>query len=191
MEIGETFRARIEERVGEALAKYFDGGSSGHVTVSKSTVSKTGARFSADCTLHLDTGLTLQTTGTGSEPMPAFEAAADRLETRLRRYKRRLKSHATSPAETTDIAYRVVEAFSEDEEDEVPEDYAPAIVAESSVSLKTMSVASAVVELDAKDSPVLVFRNSASQGVNVVYRRPDGNIGWIDPNAAAPERGEA
>lgn len=184
MDIGEAFRARIEERIGEALGKYFDGGSSGHVTVSKATVSKTGARFSADCTLHLDTGLTLQTTGTAAEPMPAFESAADRLEKRLRRYKRRLKSHSAGTQATTDIAYRVVAGFDEDEDEEVSDDYAPAIVAESSMALKTMSVASAVVELDAKDSPVLVFRNPASQGVNVVYRRPDGNIGWIDSGAA-------
>jgi ribosomal subunit interface protein len=187
MDIGEAFRARIEERVGEALGKYFDGNASGHVVVSKAGTSKTGARFSADCTLHLDTGLTLQTTGAAADPTPAFEAAADRLEKRLRRYKRRLKAHPTGSngGDAVDVAYRVVAGFDEDEDEEVPEDYAPAIVAESTVALKTMSVASAVVELDAKDSPVVVFRNPASQGVNVVYRRPDGNIGWIDPSAAA------
>lgn len=188
MEIGEAFRARIEERIGEALGKYFDGGSSGHITVSKSTVSKTGARFSADCTLHLDTGLTLQATGKAADPQPAFESAADRLEKRLRRYKRRLKAHPTGAAiEATDIAYRVMEGFDEDEDEEVPEDYAPAIVAESTMALKTMSVASAVVELDAKDTPVVVFRNAATAGVNVVYRRPDGNVGWIDPSTAAAQ----
>ncbi len=187
MDIGDAFRTRIEERVGEALNKYFDGGSSGHVTVSKSTVSKTGARFTADCTLHLDTGLTLQTTGTGADPVPAFEAAADRLEKRLRRYKRRLKSHSSGAVDATDIAYRVVASLGDEDEDEdqteVPEDYAPAIVAESTLELRTMSVASAVIELDAKDSPVLVFRNPQSGGVNIVYRRADGNIGWIDPSA--------
>ena len=72
-----------------------------------------------------------------------------------------------------------------DDDEEVPEDYAPAIVAESSMQLKTMSVASAVVELDTKESPVFVFRNAGNEHVNIVYRRPDGNIGWIDPSAAA------
>lgn len=70
------------------------------------------------------------------------------------------------------------------EDEEVPEDYAPAIVAESTVSLQTMSVASAVIELDTKDSPVFVFRNAGNDHVNVVYRRPDGNIGWIDTASA-------
>jgi hypothetical protein len=72
-----------------------------------------------------------------------------------------------------------------DEDDEVPEDFSPAIVAESSLALKTMSVASAVIELDTKDSPVYVFRNAGTDTVNIVYRREDGNIGWIDPSSVS------
>lgn len=189
MEIGEAFRGRIEGRIAELTAKYFDGGYSGRVTVEKS-----GSRFSADCMIHLDSGMELQTTGAAQEPTLAFDAAAERLEKRLRRYKRRLKAHpnggdASSPAEATDIAYLVVAPVA-DEDEEVPEDYAPAIIAESTVSLKTMSVADAVIELDAKDSPVFVFRNAGNDQVNIVYRRADGNIGWIDPSstaASAPE----
>ncbi len=177
MEIGDAFRTRIENRVGEAVDKYFDGGFSGRVTVEK-----TGSRFDADCTIHIDTGMVLQTTGQSQDPQGAFEAAADRLEKRLRRYKRRLKSHSREGAgEDVDIAYRVMAPVA-DENDEVPEDYAPTIVAESSVSLARMSVASAVIELDTKDSPVFMFRNSANDHVNIVYRRADGNIGWIDPS---------
>ena len=71
------------------------------------------------------------------------------------------------------------------DEDEMPEDFAPAIVAESTMSLRTMSVASAVIELDTKDSPVYVFRNAGNDHVNIVYRRSDGNIGWIDTSATA------
>ena len=83
-----------------------------------------------------------------------------------------------------DIAYTVMAAVVDDDE-EMPEDFAPAIVAESTMTLKTMSVASAVIELDTKDSPVFVFRNAGNDHVNIVYRRPDGNIGWIDPSATA------
>lgn len=188
MEIGDAFRGRIEGRIAELMAKYFDGGYSGRVTVEKS-----GSRFSADCMIHLDTGMELQATGAAQEPTLAFDAAADRFEKRLRRYKRRLKAHPNGgtsgiQAEPTDIAYTVVAPVA-DEEDEVPEDYAPAIVAESTVTLKTMSVADAVIELDAKDSPVFVFRNAGNDQVNIVYRRADGNIGWIDPSsttASAP-----
>jgi ribosomal subunit interface protein len=177
MEIGDAFRGRIEGRIGETVEKYFDRGFSGHVTVAKSK-----AGFSADTTIHLDSGMTLQTTGEGQEPTIAFEIAADRLEKRLRRYKRRLKAHANGaePA-STEAAYRVVSPVA-DEDEEVPEDFAPAVIAESTVRLKTMSVADAVVELDTKDSPVFVFKNAGNGHVNVVYRRADGNIGWIDPS---------
>ncbi|QPC86197.1 ribosome-associated translation inhibitor RaiA [Mesorhizobium sp. NBSH29] len=180
MEIGEAFRTRIEGRIGEAIDKYFDGGFSGRVNVEKS-----GSRFTADCMVHLDSGIELQASGDAQEPGPAFDAAAERLEKRLRRYKRRLKSHGQGGGNSysTDIAYTVVAPVA-DEEDEVPEDYAPAIVAEQTVALKTMSVASAVLELDSKDSPVVVFRNGGNDHVNIVYRRADGNIGWIDPSSA-------
>jgi len=180
MEIGDALRTRITTRIGEAVSKYFDGGYSGHVTVMKS-----GSRFSADCMVYLDSGLALQASGGSQEPVAAFEEAADHFEKRMRRYKRKLKSHGTGPGNgaATDVAYTVVAAVG-DEDDAVPEDFAPAIVAESTMSLKTLSVASAVVELDTKDSPVFVFRNAGTGNVNIVYRRPDGNIGWIDPSTA-------
>jgi len=184
MDIGDALRGRIEERVGDAIAKYFDGGFSGHVVVEK-----TGARFNADCVIHLDSGAHLQANGQAQDATPAFEAAADRIEKRLRRYKRKLKSHSpqngndTLPAE--DIAYTVMEGFSEEHDEEIAEDYAPAVVAESTVSLRTLSVAEAVVELDIKDSPVVVFRNAGNSHLNVVYRRSDGNIGWVDSGSAA------
>lgn len=181
MDIGDAFRLRIEERIGEAIQKYFDGGYSGRVTVEKA-----GSRFSADCMLNLDSGAALQAAGQGQEPHTAFDAAAERIEKRLRRYKRRLKSHAAGQAGGAwdDVAYSVISPIA-DEDDEAPVDYAPAIVAESSIALRTMSVASAVIELDLKDSPVFVFRNAGNEQVNIVYRRDDGNIGWIDPSTAS------
>jgi ribosomal subunit interface protein len=183
MEIGDAFKARIEGRIGEAVEKYFDGGFSGHVTVEKS-----GSRFSADCTIRLDTGIALQAAGESQEPQGAFETAADRIEKRLRRYKRRLKSYGPGgnggAEETIDLAYRVVAPVAAEDE-EVAEDYAPTVVAESTMALKTMSVAAAVIELDTKDNPVFIFRNAGNDHVNIVYRRPDGNIGWIDTSSAS------
>jgi len=182
MDIGDAFRTRIENRIGEAIDKYFDGGYSGKVTVEKSN-----SRFSADCLVHLDTGMALQATGQALDPQGAFDAAAERIEKRLRRYKRRLKSHApaaTASAGTIDLAYRVMAPVAEDDE-EVGEDYSPAVVAESTLALKTMTVADAVIELDMKDSPVFLFRNASSDHVNIVYRRPDGNIGWIDTSSVS------
>ena len=178
MEVGEAFTSKIVDRVNNAVEKYFDHGFSGQVTVTKS-----GSRYSADCTLHLDSGATLQVSGEAQDPQLAFDIAAEKLEKRLRRYNRRLKSRSVqqSNAVYDDVAYRVMAPLSEEEED-LPADYAPTIVAESSVALRTMSVASAVVELDLIENPVLVFRNAGNDEVNIVYRRADGNIGWVDPS---------
>jgi len=181
MDIGDAFRARIEDRVDDAVNKYFDGGYSGHVTVEKA-----GSRFSADCLVRLDTGIVLQATGDAQEPQSAFDAAAERVEKRLRRYKRRLKSHSSASkdaAESIDLAYRVIAPVAEEDE-EVPEDYAPAVIAEQTVELRTMSVAEAAIELDTKDNPVYIFRNAGNRHVSIVYRRADGNIGWIDTASA-------
>lgn len=180
MEVGEAFRTRIEDRIGALMAKYFDGGFSGHVTVEKS-----GPRFSADCVIFLDSGMTLQAEGRAWEVQASFDMACDRIEKRLRRYKRKLRSYDGAGTERgPGIAHRVLAGASAEEDEEVPEDYAPAVIAESTMSLRTMSVANAIVELDTKDSPVFVFRN-ANDRVNIVYRRADGNIGWIDPSSAA------
>ncbi|OXT01912.1 ribosomal subunit interface protein [Notoacmeibacter marinus] len=181
MDIGEAFRTRIDERISEALEKYFDGGFSGNVVVEKS-----GSGFETDIRIHLDTSMVFQAGAKGHDAQASFDAAADKVEKRLRRYKRKLKSHRDNGQDQAfDAAYRIMSALPE-EQDEVAEDYAPAIVAESSLSLRVMSVADAVVELDTKDSPVFVFRNASSDHVNVVYRREDGNIGWIDPAGINP-----
>ncbi|PZN59176.1 MAG: ribosome-associated translation inhibitor RaiA [Proteobacteria bacterium] len=185
MDVGDAFRARINDRIGEAVGKYFDRGFSGHVTIIKSN-----SRFTADCMIRLDSGVSLQTTGEALEPTLAFDAAAERLEKRLRRYNRRAKSrsYGTINGEILDVPYAVMEPLGDDDE-EIPEDYAPAVVAESTMELKTMSVASAVIELDSADRPVLVFRNAGNDHLNIVYRRPDGHIGWIDPSTVKVARG--
>lgn len=184
MDVGDAFRTRIESRIGDAVVKYFDGGFSGHVNMVKSR-----GGFTADCMVRLDTGVELQAAGQAQEPQIAFDMASERLEKRLRRYNRRLKSHSlpnagNGLANDVDIAYRVMEGL-DDEEEEIAEGYAPAIVAELSIPLKSMTVASAVMELDMKDNPVLVFRNASNNEVNIVYRRADGNIGWIDPSSSS------
>lgn len=177
MDVGEAFRSRIEERLNEQVAKYFDGNFSGTVVLSKES-----NRFSTDCTLHLDTGVVFQAAGMAHDPEASFAEAAERIEKRLRRYKRRLKDHKANGAATREVAYTVMEAIP-DEADEVPEDYAPAIVAETTLSVGTFSVAGAVMELDRRDSPVVVFKNAGSGAINIVYRRADGNFGWVDPSS--------
>jgi len=176
MEIGETFRQRIEDRIQDAVTKYFDGGYSGQVVVTKSQ-----SRFAADCLVHLDTGANLHAAGEANDPQVAFDAASKRAKRRRLRYKSKMKIHRAGKAQTPpiEIAYTVMDSLDDDHE-ERPDDYAPTIVAESTKKLRTMSVATAVMALDMTDEPVLLFRNPGSEQLNIVYRRNDGNIGWID-----------
>ncbi|MFD2238834.1 ribosome hibernation-promoting factor, HPF/YfiA family [Aureimonas populi] len=181
MDVGEAFRTRIEDKLNEQVGKYFDGNFSGSVVLSKES-----SRYNTDCTLHLDSGVIFQATGESHDPESSFAAASEKIDKRLRRYKRRLKDHKANGAATREVAYTVMEAIP-DEADEVPEDYAPAIVAETSILVGTLSVAGAVMELDRRDSPIVVFKNAGSGAINIVYRRQDGNFGWIDPSTLRDE----
>lgn len=177
MNVGEALTSRIEGRLEDAVTKYFPGGYNGHVTIEKQ-----GNRFTCDCVIHLDSNVDLQATGSDNDATAAFESAAEKVEKRLRRYKRRLKDHHSNmdKADRLEAAYSIVEA--PDAEEEIPDNYNPVIIAESLTSIETQTVAGAVMKLDLTDNPVVVFTNAGSGKTNVVYRRTDGNIGWIDPN---------
>ena len=129
MDIGDAFRSRIEARIGDVMGKYFDRGFSGQVTVEKQ-----GSRFAADCNLHLASGTDIQAAGQAQDPQGAFDMAAERIENRLRRYKSKLKAHVNT-AVAHEITYRVVESLPEHDHEEVAADYAPAIIAETSMAL--------------------------------------------------------
>lgn len=174
VDIGESFRIHVETRIGEALDKYFDGGFTGHVTVERE-----GHGFRTDCAIHLDTGVILKAEGRAADVHQSFDIAADRIDKRLRRYKRRLKEHHVRQRDSAPATEYVLAA--PDEEAEAPEEGDPAVIAEHATSLETMTVSGAVMALDLTEAAVVVFRNAGHGGVNVVYRRGDGNIGWIDP----------
>ncbi|MET0605758.1 MAG: ribosome-associated translation inhibitor RaiA [Beijerinckiaceae bacterium] len=181
MDIGDALRGRVEERVQVALGKYFGRGFKGNVTFAKE-----GARFRSDCILHLDSGRSLQASGEAHEAYASFNEAADRIEKRLRRYKRRLREdHPIEPNGQPAAADDAVDTILEtpDEDVEVMDGYAPTVVAETSYRIKMLSVGDAVQELDLTGAPFLVFRHAGDARVNVVYRRPDGHIGWINPPA--------
>jgi ribosomal subunit interface protein len=185
LDVGEAIRAQAEDRVGSALGKYYEGSFNGHVTMAKD-----GTGFRSDAVLHLSSGMTLEASGMAHDAYQSLDKMVDKIEKRLRRYKRRLKDHsgnAQARRALMEIPSYVIEAPSEDLE----EDHAdqmngthPAIVAETTRSLHELSVGDAVSELDLTGSPVLVFRNAGNGRVNIVYRRRDGNIGWIDPPTA-------
>jgi ribosomal subunit interface protein len=178
IDIGDAFRHHVEARIGEAVPKYFDGGFTGHVTLERE-----GSGFKTDCAIHLDTGIALRAEGRAQDAHMSFDRAAERIEKRLRRYKGRLKEHHHGRrAETISAASYVLAAPEEDVE--IASDYHPTIIAEETTSLATMTVGGAVMTMDLVDAPVIVFRNAGHGGINVVYRRGDGHIGWIDPSLA-------
>jgi ribosomal subunit interface protein len=175
VDIGEAFRNHVDARVGDAIAKYFDGGFTGHVTVQRE-----GSGFKTECSVHLDTGIVLQAEGVGQDVHQSFDRAAERIEKRLRRYKGRLKAHHQGRRGETIPATQYVIAAPDDDV-EVAIDADPIIIAEQTTDLQTMTVGGAVMEMDLSEATVVVFRHAGHGGVNVVYRRSDGHIGWIDP----------
>lgn len=179
MDVGEALRGKAEDHFDAVVGKYFDGGYDGHLTLEPE-----GIGFKADCLVHLDTGVVLQASASANDAISAYETMAGHIEKRLRRYKRRLKNHRRNVnGSGPGYAAYVLAAPSDDEE--VGEDFAPPVIAESTESLRTMSVGEAVMELDLAQSDVIVFRHAGHGGMNVVYRRADGNIGWIDPALSA------
>jgi ribosomal subunit interface protein len=181
VDVGESLRQRVTDKVAEALAKYFDHGWSGHMTISRE-----GSGFRADCVLHLDSGTVLEAHAAAQDAINAADDAVIKIEKRLRRYKRRLKDRTSAMRARTEQQFSasyVIEA--PDEEAEEQEGWSPVTIAESTSALPELSVRDAVAELDLTGAPVVVFRHAGSGAINIVYRRRDGNIGWIDPSPRA------
>jgi ribosomal subunit interface protein len=180
MDVGDALRGKAEDHFSNVVGKYFDGGYDGHLTLSHD-----GSGFRADCVVHLDTGATLQASALGGDATAAYEVMATNIEKRLRRYNRKLKSHRKGNGSDQDVLAQYTVLAPADSIDELDEDYAPPVIAEATKNLRSMSVEEAVMELDLSQSGVVVFRHAGHGGLNVVYRRTDGNIGWIDPALGA------
>jgi ribosomal subunit interface protein len=181
VDAGEAFKDYISEKIGVVLEKYIGPELSGHVRLEKEKSS-----FRTDCSIRLRTGLLLETHGLGQDAYSSADAAVERLEKRVRRYKRRLKDHharASEVAALSSLANDYVVQVSDDEAEEASTADHPIIIAESERSVSMMSVGEAVMRLDLGESNVFVFRNAGNKQINVVYRRPDGNVGWVDLQA--------
>jgi ribosomal subunit interface protein len=185
IDIGAALRTYVTQKVTQSVGKYFDRPVDGAVTFSRD-----GHEYRADCMVHLSSGLHLQAQGRSADIYASFDSAIERMDKRLRRYKGRIRDHhngsrasvALSPAREHIIAGDADESASE------PETLNPVIVSENMTQLKTLTVGEAVMQLDLSDAPALVFRNSAHGEINVVYRRADGNIGWIDASTTSAKR---
>ena len=180
IDVGDALRSKIEEDLETGIGRYITRDGEAVVTLEKQR-----HLFHVETIVHLDSGISLEANGEANEPHAAFAAALEKIEKRVRRYKRRLKDHhakSTTPVPREEVAYNVIE-FDADEAEEVFDDPSagPAVIAEIKKVVKTMTVATAVMQLELGLEPVFMFRNPRTGDFNVVYRRADGNIGWIDP----------
>lgn len=177
VDVGDALRGHIADQLENGVVKYFERALDASVIVSR----ETGHGFHVEISVHPFRAMIVQASGSGTEAYGAFDAALERMVKQLRRYKRRLKDHHKSRSGTEFVAAQQYVLQAEREDEEVPEDGQPAIIAEMGTEIATLTVSEAVMRMDLAHAPVHMFRNSANGNMNVVYRRNDGNIGWIDP----------
>ena len=180
MAVSEGFRSRVETRLGSAVAKYF-----GDAIDASVTIFKDGGQVCSDCSVHVGHGIDVKSRGQAADAYAAFEDAAERIEKQLRRYKRRLRNHHNKRRDSVPPA-RAARTYvlSDDADEPEPadtEDLRPVVIAETTTEIPTCTTGEAVMRMDLADQPVVMFHNSAHGRINLVYRRSDGNIGWIDP----------
>lgn len=175
MDVGEAMRGHAESQLTGTVTKYFEKALNATVMFSRE-----GRSFRSDISVHAGRGLVMQGGAVADDIYAAFDSALERIAKQLRRYKRRLRSHHKGRAgDKTVRAQQYV--LAPENEDEVPEEGKPTIIAEMAHEIATLSVGEAVMRMDLADLPAMMFRNSANGGLNVIYRRADGNVGWIDP----------
>lgn len=179
IDIGESLKQHVESELGEIVGKYAERPTDAHITFSKDR-----HEFICEAAVHLSTGLTVNARSRANEIYESFDICATRMEKQLRRYKRRLKDHhnqRTTPIEVMGASSYILASEAEDSNVSEPEGNDPIIVAEMETGIKSLSVGEAVMQMELADEPLLIFKNEGHKGLNVVYRRKDGNIGWIDP----------
>lgn len=183
MDLGEALQTRVSDAVEERIRKYFQRGFQARVAFSK-----VRHEVIAEATVHLASGVYLNAQGRAGDAHSAFDDVIEKLEKRVRRHKRRLKDHHApnkDPLPAENAPSFLLAPFADASDDEGDEGDAPIVVAESVEALRTMTVSEAALQLDLTDLQAIVFRNAAHGGLNVVQRRSDGNISWIDPGAVA------
>jgi ribosomal subunit interface protein len=179
LDVGDTLRSHVDTQLSATVNKY-----SARPIEAIVTFSKDRHEFVCDAIVHLSTGLTTQASAHANDVYESFDGALDRMETQLRRYKRRLKNHhlsRTEPVGRTVAANYVISTDNTDSDES--DSLQPVIIAETSTTIPSLSVGEAVMQMELAHGNLLVFRNDAHGRVNVVYRRDDGNIGWLDPDS--------
>lgn len=197
LDVGDALRSHITDTLIGHIGKYFANPLDATVVLSRDA-----HLYTADIQVHVGRGILLQAAAAATEPYPAFDEAAERVAKRARRHKRRLKDHHRAPDPAADPPFEspparkyILEGYDDSDEGEPSADAAigmdsenqggPVVVAEMELTIPHLTVGEAVMRLDLTDLPALMFRNRAHGGLNMVYRRPDGNVGWVDPGAEA------
>ncbi len=176
VDVGDALRQHIEERLEEGISKYLD-----RVTSVTVVASRESHMFKIDISGNTGThsGIVIKSSAKNDDVYAAFDAAADKIEKQLRRYKRRLTNHHKTEVAGTEMLQARKYVISD--ADEHADDDAPVVIAEKDAPIQTLTVSEAVMKMDLAELPALMFINSANGRVNVVYRRVDGNISWVDP----------
>jgi ribosomal subunit interface protein len=184
VDLSDALRVRVSEHLDTIADKYFDHAIEAHVTFSRAR-----SFFTCDINVHAGRGLMLRGEGEAADAHGAFDDAAEHIAKRLRRYRRRVNEHARDSANRERPESGRQYVLRQDEESSPESEGQNAafatVIAETATEIAVLSVGEAVMRMDLADQPVLMFRNSASGELNVVYRRSDGHIGWIDPAAKA------
>ncbi len=182
MDVGEALTNYVSERLEAGVSKYFD-----NAIDSQITVSKKNHKYHAECNVHIGSGIDVSASAEHVDAYACIDAMVDKIETQLRRYKRRLKKHHGKERSAFKKAYHAQsyvlapESEETDTQSSETDEWHPIIIAESNADIPDCSVGEAVMRMDLANVPAMMFHNSGSKELNVIYRRDDGNIGWIDP----------
>ena len=179
VDVGDALRGHAESQLQSSVTKYFENALDSAVVFSKE-----GHGFRADISVHAGRGMIMQAGSDGNDAYSAFDGALARIDKQLRRYKSRIRNHHHNGPSEDELVMAQYSILASEGEDELPEVSEPTIVAELTHHIATLTVSDAVMRMDLAHRPVMMFRNRAHGGLNVVYRRDDGNIGWIDPSDA-------
>ena len=183
IDVGDSLKAHALSSLENTDEKYFDDALEGAVNFSRE-----GPSFRADISVHIGHNILVQSHSLAADPYAAFGSAGERVATQLRRYKRRLRNHHKDRVAEEGVAAQqyILAAESEEEPESDKGDADPVIIAEMTTKVESLTVGVAVMRMDLADLSALLFRSSTHGGFNMVYRRSDGNIGWVDPQSGAP-----
>ena len=186
LDVGDALRTYVGEQLTAVTEKYFSNPIDATVLFAHEA-----HLYRTDISVRIGRGILLQSSAEATDIYPCFDTAAEKVGKRLRRYKRRLRDHhmngaiaAAVEADNVPARQYVIESESANVDEEDDPSAEPVIVAEMDTTIETMSVAEAVMRMDLAELPALMFRSGAHGGLNMIYRRPDGHVGWIDPKGS-------